>query len=131
MKIKLTSVYVEDQDKALAFYTEKLGFQKKMEFQSGDFKWLTVVSPEDPDGTELVLEANTNPAAKALQQSLKDQGSSAANFYSADVQGDYDRIVAKGVTFITPPMKTTGSVIAMLDDTCANLIQLTQLTWGG
>ncbi len=131
MKIKLTSIYVDDQDKALAFYTEKLSFQKKAEFQAGDFKWLTVASPEDPDGTELYLEPNTNPAAKALQQSLKDQGTSAAMFYTDDVQRDYDRIAAKGVTFTMPPAKTTGSIIAMLDDTCGNLIQLTQLTWGG
>ncbi len=74
---------------------------------------------------------NTNPAAKALQQSLKDQGTSAAMFYTDDVQRDYDRIAAKGVTFTMPPAKTTGSIIAMLDDTCGNLIQLTQLTWGG
>src|SRR5215207_9719746 len=128
MKIKLTSVYVDDQDKALRFYTEVLGFVKKADFSQGSYRWLTVASAEEPDGTELQLEKNDNPAAKAFQQSLKDQGTKAAMFYSDDIQRDYDRIAAQGATFTMPPTKTTGSIIAVLDDTCGNLIQLTQLT---
>ena len=124
MKIKLTGIYVDDQDKALRFYTEVLGFVRP-------YRWLTVASAEGPDGTELQLERNDNPAARAFQQSLKEQGARAAMFYSDDVQRDYDRIVAKGAAFTMPPTTTTGSIIAMLDDTCGNLIQLTQLTWGG
>ena len=131
MKIKLTTIYVDDQDKALRFYTEVLGFVKKTDFSQGSYRWLTVASAEEPDGTELQLERNDNPAAKAFQQSLKEQGANAAMFYSDDVQRDYDRIAAQGATFTMPPAKTTGSIIAVLDDTCGNLIQLTQLTWGG
>ena len=131
MKIKLTSIYVDDQDKALAFYTEKLGFQKKAEFTQGGYKWLTVASAEEPDGTELHLELNINPAAKALQQSLKEQGAGAAMFYTDDLQRDYDRIAGKGVTFTMPPTKNPWGSMAILDDTCGNLIQLTQLSWGG
>ena len=131
MKIKLTSIYVDDQDKALAFYTEKLGFQKKADYPAGDFKWLTVVSPEEPDGTELFLEPNRNPAAKALQQSLKETGTRAAMFYTDDLQREYDRLAALGVTFTMPPTKQPWGSMAVLDDTCGNLIQLTQLSWQG
>jgi predicted enzyme related to lactoylglutathione lyase len=127
MKIKLTTIYVDDQDKALRFYTEVLGFQKKAEFTNGDYKWLTVVSPEEPDGAELVLEANQNPAAKAFQQAMFQQGARAAQFYVDDVQREYDRMKALGAKFTMEPTKVTGSTIAMLDDTCGNLIQLTEL----
>jgi predicted enzyme related to lactoylglutathione lyase len=131
MKIKLTSIYVDDQDKALAFYTERLGFQKKAEYPAGEFKWLTVVSPEDPDGTELFLEPNQNPAAKALQQSLKETGTRAAMFYADDLQREYDRLAGLGVTFTMQPTKQPWGSMAILDDTCGNLIQLTQLSWQG
>jgi predicted enzyme related to lactoylglutathione lyase len=131
MKIKLTSIYVNDQDKALAFYTEKLGFQKKAEYPAGEFKWLTIVSSEEPEGTEIFLEPNRNPAAKALQQSLKETGTRAAMFYTDDLQREYDRLSGLGVTFTMPPTKQPWGSMAMLDDTCGNLIQLTQLSWQG
>ena len=124
MKIKLTSVYVDDQDKALRFYTEVLGFAKKADFSNGPFRWLTVVSPEEPDGTELQLALNNNPAAKAYQQAIFQQSQPAAMFYTDDVKGDYERIKARGAEFTMPPTDVTASTIAMLNDTCGNLIQL-------
>jgi predicted enzyme related to lactoylglutathione lyase len=127
MKIKLTSVYVDDQDKALQFYTEVLGFVKKADVTQGPFRWLTVASPEEPEGTELQLAPNDNPAAKAYQQALVQQGQPAAMFFTDDVKGDYERITARGAEFTMPPTEVTGSTIAMLNDTCGNLIQLTQL----
>ena len=127
MKIKLTSVYVNDQDKALRFYTEVLGFAKKADFSNGPFRWLTVVSPEEPDGTELQLALNNNPAAKVYQQTIFEQSQPAGMFFSDDVKGDYERIKARGAEFTMPPTDVTASVIAMLNDTCGNLIQLTQL----
>ena len=127
MKIKLTSVYVDDQEKALRFYTEVLGFVKKVDFSQGPFRWLTVASPEDPDGTELQLARSDNPAAKAYQQAMFQKGQPAANFYSDDVQADYERIKPRGAEFTMPPTDVTGSKIAMLNDTCGNLIQVTQL----
>ena len=127
MKIKLTSVYVDDQDKALRFYTEVLGFAKKADFSNGPFRWLTVGSPEEPDGTQLQLAGNGNPAAKAYQQAMFQQGQPAAMFYTNDVKGDYEGIKARGAEFTMPPTDVTGSTIAMLKDTCGNLIQLTQL----
>jgi predicted enzyme related to lactoylglutathione lyase len=127
MKIKLTSIYVDDQDKALRFYTEVLGFVKKTDFSQGPYRWLTVASPEDPDGTELQLALSNNPAAKAYQQAIFLQGQSAAMFYTDDVQADYDRMKARGAEFTMPPNDVTASKIAMLNDTCGNLIQLTQL----
>ena len=131
MKIKLTSVFVDDQDKALHFYTEVLGFVKKADFSQAAFRWLTVASPEEPEGTELQLARNDNPAARAYQQATFQQGQPAAMFYTDDVRGDYERIKARGAEFTMPPTQVTGSTIAMLNDTCGNLIQLTQLTWGG
>ena len=128
MKIKLTSVYVDDQDKALRFYTEVLGFVKKTDFSQGPYRWLTVASPEEPDGTELQLALNNNPAAKAYQQAMFQQSQPAAMFYTDDVKGDYERIKARGAEFTMPPTDVTASTIAMLNDTCGNLIQLTQLT---
>ena len=127
MKIKLTSVYVNDQDKALRFYTEVLGFAKKADFSNGPFRWLTVVSPDEPDGTELQLALNNNPAATAYQQAMFQQGQPAAMFFTDDVKGDYERIKTRGAEFTMPPTDVTASTIAMLNDTCGNLIQLTQL----
>ena len=126
MKIKLTSVHVDDQEKALRFYTEVLGFVKKADFSQGPFRWLTVVSPDDPDGTQLQLALNDNPAAKAYQQALFQQDQPAAMFFTDDVQGDYERMKARA-EFTMPPTDVTGSKIAKLKDTCGNLIQVTQL----
>ncbi|HEX5139594.1 MAG TPA: VOC family protein [Dehalococcoidia bacterium] len=131
MKIKLTTLYVDDQDKALRFYTDVLGFVKKADFTQGPFRWLTVVSPEEPDGTELQLALNSNPAAKAFQQAMFEQGQPAAMFFTNDVRADYERIKARGAEFTMPPTEVTGSIIAMLNDTCGNLVQITQLTWQG
>jgi predicted enzyme related to lactoylglutathione lyase len=127
MKIKLTSVYVDDQSKALHFYTEVLGFVKKSDFSNGPYRWLTVASPEQPDGTELQLALNNNPAAKAYQQALFQQGQPAIMFFTDDVKADYERIKAHGAEFVMPPTDVTGSTIAKLNDTCGNLIQLTQV----
>jgi predicted enzyme related to lactoylglutathione lyase len=127
MKIKLTSIYVDAQDKALRFYTEVLGFVKKTDFSQGPYRWLTVASPEDPDGTELQLALNSNPAAKAYQQAIFQQAQPAAMFYTDDVQSDYELKKARGAEFTMPPKDVTASTIARLNDTCGNLIQLTQL----
>jgi predicted enzyme related to lactoylglutathione lyase len=129
MKIKLTTIYVNDQDKALRFYTEVLGLVKKNDFSNGPYRWLTVASAEEPDGTELQLAQDNNPAGKAYQQALFQQGQPAIMFYSNDVKADYERIRAKGGEFTGPPTDATGSTIATLTDTCGNLIQLTQLRW--
>ena len=127
MKIKLTSVFVDDQEKALRFYTKVLGFVKKADFSQGPFRWLTVASPEDPDGTELQLALNDKPAAKAYQLAMFQQGQSAAMFFTDDVQADYERMKGRGAEFTMPPKDVTASKIAMLKDTCGNLIQVTQL----
>jgi len=127
MKIKLTSVYVDDQEKALRFYTEVLGFVKKADFSQGSYRWLTVASAEDPDGTELQLALNGNPADKAYQQAKFQQGQPAAMFFTDDVQAEYERMKGRGAEFTVPPKDVTGSKIAMLNDTCGNLIQVTQL----
>jgi predicted enzyme related to lactoylglutathione lyase len=127
MKIKLTSVYVDDQDKALRFYTEVLGFNKKTDFSQGPFRWLTVTSPDEPQGTELQLALNNNPAAKAYQQALFQQGQPAVMFFTDDIKDDYARIKARGAEFAMPPTEVTGSTIAQVNDTCGNLIQITQL----
>jgi predicted enzyme related to lactoylglutathione lyase len=127
MKIKLTTVYVNDQDKALRFYTEVLGFVKKADFSQGTFRWLTLASPEDTEGTQLQLALNDNPAAKAYQQAMAQQGQPAAMFFSDDVQADYEQMKGRGAEFILPPTDATGSKIAKLNDTCGNLIQITQL----
>ena len=127
MKIKVTSIYVNDQEKALRFYTDVLGFVKKADFSQGPFRWLTVASPEEPDGTELQLALNDNPAARAYQQAMFEQGQPAAMFYVDDVQREYDRMKPLGAEFTMPPTKVTGSTIAMLNDTCGNLIQIVAL----
>src|SRR4030081_245484 len=127
MKIKLTSVYVDNQDNALRFYTEVLGFAKKTDFSQGPYRWLTVASPEEPEGTELQLALNNNPAAKAYQQALFHQSQPAAMFFTDDIKADYERIKGRGAEFTMPPTDVTGSTIAMLKDTCGNLLQLPQL----
>ena len=127
MKIKLTSVYVDDQEKALRFYTEVLGFAQKADFGNGGYRWLTVTSPDEPDGTELQLALNNNPAALAYQQAIFQQGQPAVMFFTDDIKGDYERIKARGATFKMPPTEVTGSTIAQLEDTCGNLVQITQL----
>jgi predicted enzyme related to lactoylglutathione lyase len=127
MKIRLMTVYVDDQDKALRFYTAVLGFAKKTDFSQGPYRWLTLASAEELDGAELQLERNDNPAAKAFQQARFQQGQPAAMFYSDDVQRDYERMKAAGAEFTRPPTKVTGSTVAMVNDTCGNLIQIAQL----
>ncbi len=127
MKIKLTSVYVDDQEKALGFYTEVLGFAKKADFSNGPFRWLTVAAPDEPDGMELQLAANENPAAKAYQRALFEQGQPAVMFFTDDIKGDHERIAAQGGVFAMPPTEVTGSTIAQINDTCGNLVQITQL----
>ena len=127
MRIKLTSVYVDDQEKALRFYTEVLGFVKKADFSQGPFRWLTVASPEEPDGAELQLAASDKPAAKAYQQAMFQQGQPAVMFFTDDAEADYQRMKARGAEFTMPPKDVTASKIAILNDTCGNLIQVTQL----
>jgi predicted enzyme related to lactoylglutathione lyase len=127
MKIKLTTVYVDDQDKALRFYTEVLGFAKKGDFSQGPYRWLTVTAPDEPDGIELQLALNDNPAAKAFQQARFEQKQPAVMFFSDDIHGECERIKARGAQFTMPPTDVTASTIAMINDTCGNLIQVTQL----
>jgi predicted enzyme related to lactoylglutathione lyase len=127
MKIKIMTIHVDDQEKARKFYSEVLGFTKKADFSNGGYRWLTVASPEEPNGAELQLEANTNPAARTYQQARFQQSQPAAIFYVDDVQSEYDRLKGLGVKFTKPPSKVTGATIAVLDDTCGNLIQITAL----
>ena len=127
MKIRVTSLYVDDQEKALHFYTEVLGFVKKNDFSQGPYRWLTVASSEEPDGVELQLALNNNPAAKAYQQALLQQNQPAAMFFTDDIKSDYERIKSSGAEFTMPPTDVTASTIAMLKDTCGNLVQLTEL----
>jgi len=129
MKLKLMSVYVDDQDKALKFYTEILGFAKKLEFPMGKFKWLTVVSAEEPEGIQLQLAPNESPAARAYQEALVQQGTPAALFFVDDIESEYARLKQLGVNFTKELTKVTGSTIAVLDDTCGNLIQIVQMQW--
>ncbi len=127
MKIGLTSVYVDNLDKALRFYTEVLGFVKKADFSNGPYRWLTVASPEEQNGTEVQLALNDNPAAADYQQAMFQQGQRAAMFNTDDVKSEYERIKARGAEFTMPPTDVTGATIAVLNDTCGNLIQITQL----
>ncbi|BCG86941.1 MULTISPECIES: VOC family protein [unclassified Mesorhizobium] len=127
MKIKLTSIYVDDQEKALAFYTGVLGLTKKADFSNGPFRWLTVASPDEPEGTELQLALNNQPAAKAYQQAMFEQGQPAVMFFTDDIKGDHERITARGGNFAMAPTEVTGSTIAKLNDGCGNLIQITEL----
>jgi catechol 2,3-dioxygenase-like lactoylglutathione lyase family enzyme len=127
MKIKLSSVYVDDQDKALKFYTEVLGFVKKQDVPLGEFKWLTVVSPEEPDGTELLLEPSDNPIAQTYKKALHEQGIPITAFLVEDVHTEYARMKALGVTFTQEPTTNGPVTLAVLDDTCGNLIQIYQV----
>lgn len=129
MKIKLTTIYVDDQERALRFYTDVLGLVAKGDFSKGGFRWLTVASAQDPDGTELQLALNDNPAGKAYQQALFEQNQPAIMLYTDDVKADYERIKANGGEFKMPPTDVTASVIAQLNDGCGNLVQITQLNW--
>jgi catechol 2,3-dioxygenase-like lactoylglutathione lyase family enzyme len=126
MKITMTSVMVDDQAKALRFYTEVLGFVLKTDVPAGEFRWLTVVSPEGAAGVELLLEPNAHPAAKTFQKALFDDGIPLTSFGSADVQREYERLSRLGVVFRTKPTQMGPVTIAMFEDTCGNLIQLHQ-----
>lgn len=127
MRIGITSVFVDDQAKALDFYTTKLGFHKKTDVSAGEYRWLTVVDPENPDGVELLLEPAAHPAAKPFMEAIKQDGIPFTQFYVEDVQAEYDRLQALGVQFTMEPTDVGPSVIAVLDDTCGNLIQIVAL----
>jgi glyoxylase I family protein len=126
MKIKLTSIMVDDQDKALRFYTEVLGFKKSKEFPVGEYRWITVVSPDGPGDVELSLEPNVNPAARTFQEAMFKQGIPLAAFESTDLAADFERLKARGVVFTREPTRMGPVTIAVLSDTCGNLIQLYQ-----
>ncbi|MFE6169571.1 VOC family protein [Viridibacillus arvi] len=126
MKIIVTSLFVEDQDKALEFYSETLGFEKKHDVPAGEFRWITLVSSDDQDGTELVLEPNDNQTAKEYQKGLIAQGIPATMFGVADVRKEYTRLKGKGVKFTMEPTEMGEVTIAVFDDTCGNLIQIIQ-----
>jgi predicted enzyme related to lactoylglutathione lyase len=127
MKIKLTSVYVSDQEKALRFYTEVLGFAKKGDFSNGPYRWLTVGSAEEPDGTQLQLALDSNPAAKAYQQAMFEQRQPAAMFACDDLKAECEKIKARGGELAMPPTEVPGATIAQVNDTVGNLVQLQQL----
>lgn len=127
MRIKLTSVLVNSQDKALAFYTDVLGFVKKKDIPMGEARWLTVVSPQGPDDVELLLEPNGNPAAKTFQEALYNQGIPLTSFNVDDIRSEYERLTALGVKFTLPPTQAGPAIIATFDDTCGNLIQIHQV----
>lgn len=125
MKIILTGIFVDDQDRALKFYTEVLGFVKKSNISAEGYRWLTVVSPDDQDGTELLLEPNDNPVAQAYQKGIFEQGIPAASFGVEDTRAEYERLKDRGVKFTTEPTEVLdGVTIAAFDDTCGNLIQI-------
>lgn len=126
MKIIVTSIFVEDQDKALEFYSETLGFIKKHDVPTGEYRWITLVSPEDEKGTELLLEPNNHPAAKDYQTKLFAEGIPVTMFGVADIQAEYNRLIEKGVKFTMVPTKMGELTIAVFDDTCGNLIQIMQ-----
>ena len=125
MRIKLTSVMVDDQEKGLRFYTEVLGFRKKHDIPVGEYRWITVTSPEEPD-VELALEPNANPAAKTFQQAMFAQGIPLAAFEVSDIKGEFARLTAEGVAFLRPPAQAGPVTFAVFADTCGNLIQLYQ-----
>ena len=127
MRIYVTSVFVDDQKKALDFYTNTLGFEKKTDIPLGDASWLTVVSPEQPDGTELLLEPSGHRAVKPYKDALVEDGIPAASFAVDDVQAEFDRLRSKGVRFTLEPTAMGGVTTAVFDDTCGNLIQIVQL----
>ncbi len=126
MRITLTGVFVSDQDRALKFYTEILGFVKKHDVPVGEFKWITVVSPDDLDGTELLLEPNENPVAQAYQKGIFDQGIPAASFGVSDINAEWEKLKSLGVTFTMEPTELGNVTVAVFDDTCGNLIQIMQ-----
>ncbi|MBP1949667.1 VOC family protein [Virgibacillus litoralis] len=126
MKIKITSVFVEDQEKALRFYTDVLGFVKKTDMPAGDFKWLTVASPEESDSVELLLEPNDNPAAKTYQKEIYSEGIPTISFAVDDIQQEYERLKKRGVEFTAEPTEMGPVTFAIFDDTCGNLIQISQ-----
>jgi catechol 2,3-dioxygenase-like lactoylglutathione lyase family enzyme len=128
MKINVTSVLVDDQAKALDFYTDKLGFVKKTDVPAGEHRWLTVVSPEAPDGVELLLEPDAHPAAGPFKAALVADGIPVTSFAVDDVQAEFDRLTAKGVTFVQPPTAMGPVTTAVLDDTCGNLIQIAEMS---
>lgn len=128
MKIILTKVFVDDQERALKFYTDLLGFVKKNDVSAEGYRWLTVVSPDDRNGTELLLELNDNPVAQAYQKGIFEQGIPAASFGVEDVRAEYERLKAQGVEFMVEPTDLLDQVtIAVFDDTCGNLIQIQTL----
>ncbi len=129
MKIKLTRIYVNDQDKALRFYTEVMGFVKKADVTQGDYRWLAVATDEEPDGVQMELALNSDPAAEAFHEALYKQRQPAAMFHTSDLQADYERMKAAGAHFIEAPSSHQWGSMAVLDDTCGNLIQLTQPAW--
>ena len=131
MRINLSSVLVDNQEKALRFYTETLGFQKKHDIPLGEHRWLTVVSPEDPDGTELVLEPDEHPAVKPFKSALVEDGIPFTSFAVEDVAEEHKRLTALGVTFTVPPTDLGTVITAVFDDTCGNLIQIAQETGNG
>jgi catechol 2,3-dioxygenase-like lactoylglutathione lyase family enzyme len=131
MKIVVTSILVDDQEKALRFYTELLGFVKKTDVPMGSHRWLTVVSPESPDGVELLLEPDAHPAARPFKNALVADGIPFTSFGVADVQAEFGRLSRAGVRFTQPPVAMGPVTTAVLDDTCGNLIQLAQLANGG
>jgi catechol 2,3-dioxygenase-like lactoylglutathione lyase family enzyme len=128
MRIKLTSIMVDDQNKALRFYTEVLGFRKKSDFPVGEYRWITVTSPEGPDDLELALEPNANPAGKAFQEAMFSQGIPLTAFEVTDIAGEFARLTAKGVAFTGKPVQAGPVTLAVFADTCGNLIQLYQPT---
>jgi catechol 2,3-dioxygenase-like lactoylglutathione lyase family enzyme len=127
MKIHLTSVFVDDQDKALHFYTEVLGFVLKQNFPAGQHQWLTVVSPEEPNGTQLLLEPSDNPAAQTFKHAIFEQGIPATSFFVEDIHSEYAKLSRLGVVFTMGPTARGPATIAVFDDTCGNLIQITQV----
>jgi len=129
MQIKVTTIYVDDQEKALSFYTNVLGMAKKADFGNGGYRWLTVSFADDPNGVELQLAADTNPVGKAYQHGLYSQGQPGVMFFTNDIKAEHARITSKGGKFKMDPADVTGSTIAQIEDGCGNLIQLTQLKW--
>ncbi|MFS0575803.1 VOC family protein [Sporosarcina sp. 179-K 3D1 HS] len=126
MKIIVTSIFVQDQDKALQFYTETLGFVKKHDVPAGEFRWITVVSPKEQEGTELLLEPNNHPAAKEYQEKLFEEGIPVTMFGVEDIRKEYERLLKQGVKFTMEPTEMGEVTIAVFDDTCGNLIQIVQ-----
>jgi len=129
MQIKVTTIYVDDQEKALSFYTNVLGMAKKADFGNGGYRWLTVSFADDPNGVELQLAACTNPVGKAYQHGLYSQGQPGVMFFTNDIKAEHARITSKGGKFKMDPADVTGSTIAQIEDGCGNLIQITQLKW--